>query len=447
MRYLFFLLSILYSFIFYLFYAFSHKKDLFWNDLDFDKEIVTLSLRDSIIFSNTDTLIIQSFFWNLFIEMLFFLFLAFFLFFYFAPFEEPEKKWEKASLFLKIFSKENIILFYQKSSYYIGFILFYLSLYLISLGLDGIDFSYFILSVHIIIFWYFLVSKFSHISRIFLRINSIIFSLFYLLSYLFVIFTGENIFSAIDFINGFLVLLIFPVLLYYERNFSQKKLFDNSLLIHFSLYIFGFLLFYFYIYIFKENLLFWISLISIALGMIWFEVLPKNTLFQKEELILKYIGINFSYFGIFTGMLYFFFGFSWILYLVLIWQIAYHFYIHHKYSNYISVIFWLLVGVFIFFYSIVHFEIISMKSLVFILFTLFVSLVGILVTYLYEFKHDIDNYIVHIFSHIINIFWVICFLIFQPFQVLYIWILLLFESIYFFTSYHKLNPKTHKKRL
>jgi len=62
MRYLFLFLSILYSFIFYVFWTFSLNKNLFFKDLEVKENIRNLSLSDSIIFSDSGTLIIQSLF-------------------------------------------------------------------------------------------------------------------------------------------------------------------------------------------------------------------------------------------------------------------------------------------------------------------------------------------------------------------------------------------------
>lgn len=171
MRYLFFLLSILYSFIFYVFYSFSQKKDIFWNELDINQSIINLSLRDSIIFSTWDTIILQSIFWNLLFEIIIFFIISIFLFFYFSS-ANNENIWEKKekSAFSNLFTFKNLVFFLRKFSYYIGLILFYISLYLISLSFHFFSFSFFILLVNILIFIFYFTSQFSLLSRNFLRI-------------------------------------------------------------------------------------------------------------------------------------------------------------------------------------------------------------------------------------------------------------------------------------
>ncbi len=441
MRYLFFLLSILYSFIFYVFYTFSHKKDIFWNPLEIPQNIVNLSLRDSIIFSTSDTIILQSLFWNLLFEIIIFGIISLFLFFYFSSWGNSEDGEKKEKTFVwNIFSFQNVVFFLRKFSYYIGFVLFYLSLYLISLSFEFLNFSLFILLVNILIFIFYFSSQFSEISRNFLRINSVIFSLFYGVNYFFIILSDNNYFNYIDLLNGFLILWIFPILLYYEKNLLKKENFDHSLLIHFSLYIFSFILFYFYYYLFHQNLLFWMSVISTLLWIIWFEYLPKIKLFERDKIMLRYIGIIFTYMGIILWIIYQFFWFSLFLFCTLLLQAGYNIFIHKKYTNYISLFLGIFVSLYLIFYAIIYFQVIDYRSIYFLIFNIVLSLSGIIFTYFYSLSRNLDNYIIHIFCHLVNVFGIILFFIFNNFEILYIWILLLLESIYFFLSYYKLNP-------
>lgn len=206
------------------------------------------------------------------------------------------------------------------------------------------------------------------------------------------------------------------------------------------MYIFSFILFYFYYYVFHENLLFWMSFISTFLGIIWFEYLSKIKLFQKDKIILKYIGIIFIYLWIIFWIFYQFFWFSVILFLTLLLQSGYNIFIHKKYTNYISLFLGIFVWIYLIFYSIIYFNIIDYRSIYFVIFSISFSFIWVISTYFIPFKISFDYYIIHIFCHLINIFWVVLFFIFNNFEILYIWILLLLESIYFFLSYHKLNP-------
>ncbi len=438
MRYLFFFISFLYSFIYYLFFIFSQKKDIFLHSIESHYNIINLSFFDTIIFSNSDTIIIQSIFWNLIYEAIIFFIIGLFLFFYFWSYTNEEKTIEYTpshKTFSNIFVK-----FFKYFSYYIWFLLFYISLYFITTSFDFINFSFFILLINIIIYLLFFLSHFSPISKDFLRINSIIFSIFYIGNYIFIIISEYNYFYIIDFINSFLILLIFPTLLYHDKQIAKKESFDNSILIHFSIYIFVVFLFYFYSYLFHQNLLFWTSFIATLFWIIWLEFLPKIQLLKKDTLILRYIWIILTYIWIIFWVIYLCFSYSFIILVILTIQIFYNLYIHKKYSNYISLFLWIFLLFFVIYYSIIHFHIIDIKSLYFLIFWLTLSFLWILVTYIISFKIILDYYIIHIFAHIFNIVSVIIFFIFNNFEILNIWILLLLESIYFFLSYNKLNP-------
>lgn len=442
MRYLFFFLWILYSFIFYVFWTFSLNKDLFFRDLEIKKNIVNLSLKDSIIFSDSSTLVIQSFFWNLIFEVILFLFIWIILFFSFTktlPNQEIEDKIDQK---VKIFTFEIFIKFLKKFSYYIWFILFYLSFYFISLWYPVINFSFFILALNLIIYILFFSFKNNLIVRNFLKINSIIFSLFYLINYIYIIFIDNNYFTLVDFINSFLILLIFPTLLYFDKQITKKENFDVPLIVNFSLYIFWAFLFYFYFYIFHQNIIFWISFISTFFGMIWFEILPKINFLKKDKITLRYIWIIWTYLWIIFGMIYlWFYKFSLAIFMILLLQWLYNIFIHKKYINYISLFFWIFLIIYLFYYSIIYFNLIDYKSLNFLILGLIISFLIIILTYFIKIKIFFSYYFIHFFSYLINIVSIIIFFIFNNFDILYIWILLLLESIYFFMSYYKLNPE------
>ena len=457
MRYLFFLVWFLYTFVFYFFYTYSVNKDLYLKDLVNKENITVLSLKDNIIFSSSDNIVMQSFFWNLLIETTFFLVLSIFLFFLFSNIKikksskneelEPEisdfeeENEEKISIFAKIFNKENFAKFLNKFSYYIWFLLLYISLYIISKSIEWITFSMFILFLNVIFYLYFFLSKFSSISRDFLKINSIIFSLWYLFCYVFIMVTNINFFSVIDFINSFLIILLFPSLMYYDKFVVKKPNFDYAIVSHFSIYIFGVFLFYFYHYILNENLIYYLCILSSLFWVLWFDYLPNLELFKKDKVTFRYIWIIFSYFWIFLWFIYLLMNYNFVILLIIIFQCIYNFYIHKKYWNYISLIISNLLFVFSIFYTIIYFWIFDYKSINFFLFSLILSVWMIIYTYLFKAEIYLDYYIIHFFSYIVNIIWVVLFFIFINFDILYIWILLLVESIYFFLSYFRLTKK------
>jgi hypothetical protein len=442
MRYLFFLISFLYSAIFFLFYKF----------IKLNENVMNLSLKDSLIYWSKSPIIIQSIFWNLLIESIIFLVIWILLFFYFTAlknkhehFEEDE---EEHFSFSSIFSFKNILYFLKKFSYYIWFLLFYVSLYLMSKWFDFIEFSTFIMLLNVIIYVYFFASKYSKLSLDFLKVNSVLFSLTYIFAYFYLILTRENLFWIFDFINSFLIIFSFWLFLYYDKLLEKKKKFDEWMLLNLSFYIFFVFLFYFYHYIFKENLLYWLSFLTTVFWIVWFEALPRIDILKWNKLILKYFWIFFSYFWILFSLIYLIvFGFSYLIFIVLFAQIIYNIFIHKKYINFISFWIWIFLIIFLIYYLILYFEVFSINTLYFLLFSIVFSFTWIVSTYYLKLKYMLENYVIHIFSYIANLISILIFLIFnyQNFAIFYIGLLLLTESFFFFLSYNKLNTKKEKK--
>lgn len=440
MKYLFFLISFLYSFGFYLFYVLFQNKNIFLQDLEEKKNILNISLFDSQVLSSNDILVVQSFFWDLRLEALFFLMVGIFFFFYFSNSDAPIKKQTQKH---SVINKENISYVFKKISYFIGFILFYTSLYFITKWLWFEDFSGLILLFHILILVFFFVSKYSKISLDFLRVNSILFSLTYIFSYCYIFITHQNTFWFIDGINSFFIVVTFLILLYFDKKISQKKIFDIGLITHLSVYLFFVFLFYLYFFFVDQNIFYWTVFICTLFGFLWFEVLPKIKLFSHQVVLLRYIWILFSYIWILLWILFLLFEKSILIFFLLLLQALYHFFIHQKYSNIISYGISLLLGSFVLFYSIFVFFSIELWNIYVLLFWAFLSFFLVWISYFLSYKTPFDIYVLHIFAHIINIVFVsLCVYFFHKnFDVLYIWLLLWAESLYFFTSYYKLQVK------
>ena len=128
------------------------------------------------------------------------------------------------------------------------------------------------------------------------------------------------------------------------------------------------------------------------------------------------------------------------IFLIIAYWVAFNLDVHNKYQNYISLCFSFLGSFFlIYFLFFRYFYVGEYKN--FILLSLFLLLAfGVLVyTYMKTLKNTPDYYFFHIFSYLINIFWVISFFVLSDFHILYLWIILLLESIFIFMSYYKLN--------
>lgn len=449
MRFLFLLISLLYSYIFYCFHTLFLKKDIFWKEIKNSLyDILEVSIYQNwFIKWDKETVIIQSIFWINLINVIFFflIWIWLFVFFWWKKFKKEVKKEEEIlEKNSKInFSKEKFILFIKNFSHYIWFILFYLSIYFISRSFWKIHFWYLIFIINLVVYLFFYFSKYSKTAFNFFRINSILFSSIYVFFYLYIIISKNNFFQIIDFINSFIIIGTFPVYVYFDRKINKQHHVNNSIITHFSIYIFWVFLFYLNL-IFENAFVFWISIILSIFGYLWFNIFPKFKIFKWNKYILKYTWIIFSYIWSVFWVIFLFQDFS-VLSLIIIWilifQIYYNFLIHNKYSNYISYILSIFLSIFLIYYLVLEFLIKSIKLPSFFIFWIVLSIILILITYFAKMKHMLDYFIIHIFSYIINISGIIIYLIFNfsNLNFLYIWIFLFVECLYFFASYNKLK--------
>gem|GEM_PF-1191755 len=399
MKYLFFLLTILYSFIYYIFYSFSNKRDIFGRDLTLEADIINLSVRDPIQLSTENTIVIQSLFGNLIYEIVFFLLVSIFFYIYFSSVDNKKKE---PNFLVKLCTIENIKTFSKSFSYYIGFILFYISLYLITTGI-GIHFQIFMLLVNLVVLVFYFASKFSEISRKFLRINSILFSTFYVCSYFYILFTGLNTFSWIDFMNGFFLLGIFPLLLFYDKKILKKETFDPILVIHMTMYFFSWSIFYAYHYIFHENLIFWMSVGSSMLGILYFYIIPKIRIFKKSSLIFSSIGFYLMQIGILFGVIFQMSEFSWTILGVFCLQLLINTLVYIKNKTSFS----LFCGIFIALYLVItlflRYFSLEYTSTMFSLVLLCGAFLFVMIPYIFSHIRKREVQILYIFAHICNL--------------------------------------------
>jgi len=439
-NYLFFLLTILYSFIYYIFYSFSNKRDIFGWDLDTQAEIINLSLRDPIQLSTEEVIVIQSFFGNLIYEIVFFLLVSIFFYIYFSSVDTKKKE---PNFLVKMCTLENIKIFWKSFSYYIGFILFYISLYLITTGI-GIHFQVFMLLINLLVLLFYFLSRFSEISRKFLRINSILFSAFYIYSYFYILFTGENTFSWIDFLNGFFLLWIFPLLIFYDKKILKKEIFDPILVLHMTMYFFSWSIFYAYHYILHENLIFWMSVESSILGILYFYLFPQVSIFQKSGSVFSSLGFCLMQVGIFFWVIFQFFQFSWIILWVFCLQLLINTLVYWKQKTVFSLFCSIFITLYLFITLFLKYFSLEYTSTFFSLVLLWGALFFVLIPYIFTHIPKREVQILYIFSHIINLGWFFLFLFYNATSIVFLGMLLLWESLFFFLSSYKLSLLSKK---
>lgn len=445
MRYLFLIISFLYSFIFYLFYLYSNWKDFYFFRFINNDNINHYSIRDPIIyfvdFKNHPY--IQSIFWNLLIETIIFLILwiVFFLYFSWTSIESKNQVFiDNMKKYLNLDFKSIFIKILKNFSYYIGFILFYISLYILSLWIN-VQFSIFILFINLLIIILYFIFKNNILFKNFLRINSTIFSFIYILFYLYIFITKNNFFSFIELFNSILIIFSFLTLIVLNKKSTDFNNYDNVIIINFLIYLFFVFLFYTNFYILNWEMLFSFIIHSSIFWIVLFEFLSRYKYFASYEVIIKYIWIIFSYLWIFFSYVYLLKNFSILIFLLLILYVFYNYYIHLRYTNYVSFFLSVFSLYFVIFYSLFNFFSISYKSFTFFVISVAFSYFLILFTYVKKIKLIFDIYFLHFFSYFINIVSVFIFVFanFDKLNFIYVWFLLFLESIYFFLSYNKLH--------
>ncbi len=417
-----FLVSALFSFIFYNFYLISNGRSFFGS-------------------GNVEVFFLDSFFGNIAIEASFFLILWVFLLYSFSRFRAIGI--QKANISWWDIRKTGKV-FFRDYLYYIGFLLFYTSIYLIFKNYDIINFGFFVLFINIIILALFLVTNKFFIFKDFIKINTILFSLAYIWSYVYIFLTGNNFFTFIDLLNSFFILVFFVLSLSGDRYILKSSDSDKGLLVY--LFMYWFLFVSFYLHYFIESVSFIFSLTSFLFFLWVFLWAIKVRFFQNNRRLLKYLWLIFLYISSIFWIIYTLT--SWInifIFLIIGYGIAFNFDVHNKYQNYISLFFaflgWFFLIYFLFFR---YFYVWSYRDFVLLFVFLWTAFGIIFYTYAKTLSNIPDYYFYHTFSYLINIFWVISFLVLSDFHILHLWIILLLESIFIFMSYYKLNSlKTH----
>lgn len=412
-----FLVSAIFSLIFYNFFLISKGESLFSGAISTPYEF-------------------QSFFWNIAIESSVFLVLAVFFLYSFSSFktiwiQKANISWWDVRNIWQVFLKDYL--------YYIWFFLFYSAVYLIFKNFWITNFGFFVLFINIIILSLFLVTNKFFIFKDFIKINTILFSLAYIWSYIYIFLTGNNFFTFIDLLNSLFILIFFILSISWDRYILRNSDSDKWLLIYLFVYWFLFISFYLYYIIESVSLIF--SLTSFLFFLLIFSLAIKVSFFQNNRKLLKYLGLIFLYLSCIFAMIFTLKnGMNIFVFLILGYGIAFNFDVHNKFQNYISLFFSFLWSFFLFYFIFFrYFYIWDYKD--FILLFLFLGLAfGILIyTYITSLKNIPDYYFYHALSYFINIFWVISFFILSDFDILYLWIILLLESIFIFMSYYKLN--------
>lgn len=400
----------------------------------------TLSLgRDFFFHKGSSAYSLESLSGNIFIETFIFVMLGIFFFFSFSDFSK--KKWDISNqqefwFFEQLWTY--IKNFFKKYIYFFWFLFFYISSYII-LKNYSIDFSYFIFIINSIVLFIFLINKKIFIIRDLLRVNTILFSIIYIAIYSLNLFWWKIWFFVVDFINSFFLLFLYIVVIYSDMYVFKKERLHSFFIYCFSVFLFFFLIFN--THFFFSSLSFVVSIISFFLSLIFFYILPELNLFKKNIWALKYVSLFLNYLWIISACMYLvFYGFNIFIFFILFTSWGFNFFIHQKFQNYISFIFWyisILIAMFSFYFHFLFFW--EQKHIFFLIFTVFLEVFSIGLTFFIQLKNIYDYIIVYVFSYSIIIFWLVYFFISKGFDIFIFWIILLLLSLSIFSTYYKIN--------
>ena len=395
---------------------------------------------------------------NLFIESIVFLFIGIFLFFSFSNIsffrkkipeelnEEGETEYvEKESILKKI----NFTLFFKKYLYYIGFIFFYSSIFLILKSFWISDFSYFILFLNIIIAILFFITSKAELFRDFIKINTILFSLYYIFFYIYSLFFNDNWALIIDIINTVCILCFFVINFYSDSKILKRRDSDSVLVLYFFLYIF--IVFSYYaktLFDFqKKDFLYIIIFVWFIFNIFIYVFLQKVRFLKNSKYMLRALSFLFIYISTLFWIFVLIDNYSWnflkniTVWIILLYSITFNYSVHQKYQNYISLFLSLLTAIFLVYFVIAKYclyqDIYFLKWELII--TFFISLSLVVFTYIYRLKYSFDYFFLHICAYLVNILWIVYYFYYANFDILDFGRILLLDSILIFLSYFKLN--------
>ncbi len=418
MNFLLFLISLIFSFIFYIFHNLSILWKLLWGN-----KYIYLNFTPS------------SLSWNLLIESLIFLIIGFSFFILFSSFFVRKPK-INTTPYLKNWLKKN----FKIILYYIGFILFYVSISMMLKKLN-FNFAYIILFINILIITTFFISSRFFILADLLKINNVIFSSVYIFLFINTFIIKQYDFLTVDFINSVIILFSFFIILYRDKVLLKNKS-DSFVLINFFTYSFFFVSFYFSLIF--NNVSFIFSFISFFLNILIFYLLSKISFLKNSKITLTVLWIFLSYISIVSGIYYLLF--YNILYLelivipILFYSAFFNFKIHKLYENYTSFFFFFISFYFILFYIYHNYiYLINHNDLNLVFYSFTISLITSLSTYLHKYKRIYDYYIMYFISLLISIVATVYYFYINPFDLFNLWIILLYDSVLVFLSYNKLR--------
>ncbi|MDC0505993.1 hypothetical protein OAN96_00180, partial [Candidatus Gracilibacteria bacterium] len=261
--------------------------------------------------------------------------ISWFSYFFFIVGKDKQET-EKTSIDF-IQARNTLLSLFRDNLYYIGFIFLYCALYFIIGPSVGYDFGIFIFVISFLILLLFFLSEKFSLFRDLIKINTILFSLYYIVSYVVIFISGNDFFGLFDLLNQIFILAFFVLNIYNDKTLLKNKVNDTALIGYGFTYLLLFLVFY----VSKGGLSVWLGLVYLGtiLGFILKNFITEFSFFKGNESVLKALSIIFGYVGLLSSVIYFVLhGFNIIALIAAVYLIIDNIVIHNHFQNYISLL-------------------------------------------------------------------------------------------------------------
>lgn len=364
-----------------------------------------------------------------------------FWFLYFFCMRGAWEEKERSSIDL-VQARKALFWFLKRNLYFIAFWLLYFGLYFILWPSLAYDFWYFILIVSMLILFAFFLSERFILFRDLIKINTLLFSLYYIFWYIYILITWDNYFSAIDLLNQILIVIFFILNIYYDTSLLQEKIYDAVLVWYAISYTFLFLVFY------SSQANIWVLTGAIYIWF-WASLLLRNivhlSFFRSNKAIIKVFSILMGYLSLLSVMLYFAIeDFQFIMWGIMTYLIFDTLITHIKYQNYLSFIIWCFGLLFFYFYF--YFNILNNYEIggyIFMTYSYFLYFFAILLWYIQRFPYSRDIIFLYTIFYLSSLLGIAYSLFTFSFELFDFWVMLLLQSILTFMVYYKINNSKH----
>jgi len=335
---------------------------------------------------------------------------------------------------------------FRDNLYYIWFIFLYSALYFIIGPSVWYNFGILIFVISFLILILFFLSERFSLFRDLIKINTILFSLYYIISYVIIFVSWNDFFWLFDLLNQIFILAFFVLNIYNDKTLLKNKVNDTALIGYWFTYLLLFLIFY----VSKWGLSVWLwcTYLGTILSFILKNFITDFSFFKWNGPLLKALSIIFWYLGLVATIVYFILHwFNIIAFIAAIYLIIDNIVIHNNFQNYISLL--LSLSAILFFYGYLYFKILiwyEIDGYIFLFYWYLIYFSAITLGYIQKFTYEQDYYFIYWYFYIASLVSMVYFLLSFRFELFDFWVMLLLQSIITFMVYYQFNRIKHNDK-